>query len=151
MRWRLALSILGLILFGAGSCDSFRFQPTHSRYFWWSSIRLDSDPLNKHPQTPTPCKPETEDCAYFDPQNMWVDPGWLAKLLVLSGFPAFLAGAAVVGGLGRLGINQITSFMVSMPLLIFGWYYLLGWLIDRRRFRSRLQSQLVSHETKADD
>ena len=38
-----------------------------------------------------------------------------------------------------------------MPLLIFGWYYLLGWLIDRRRFRSRLQSQLVSHETKADD
>jgi hypothetical protein len=33
--------------------------------------------------------------------------------------------------LSNLGIDEVLTFMVSMPILIFAWYYLVGWLIDR--------------------
>ena len=56
-------------------------------------------------------------------------------LLILSGLPAFAVGKIIVGGLGRLGINQIWSFLISMPLLLFTWYYFLGWLVDRWKFK----------------
>jgi hypothetical protein len=66
---------------------------------------------------------------------IWVEPGWFAKSLMLSAFPAFVFGAAVVHGLGRLGISEVSSFMVLMPLLIFAWFYFVGWLVDRSRFK----------------
>jgi hypothetical protein len=68
---------------------------------------------------------------------MWVDPGLLAKFLMLSAFPAFLVGLFVVSGLGRLGLSQVSSFMLLMPVLIFAWYYFIGWLLDRWRGRMR--------------
>ncbi|MGB9465504.1 MAG: hypothetical protein WBR10_10350 [Candidatus Acidiferrum sp.] len=49
----------------------------------------------------------------------------------MSAIPAFVVEAVVIGGLGRIGINEIWGFMISMPLLIFAWYYFVGWLIDR--------------------
>jgi hypothetical protein len=30
-----------------------------------------------------------------------------------------------------MGINQVSSFMFLMPVLIGAWYYLIGWLLDR--------------------
>lgn len=74
---------------------------------------------------------------------MWVDPSLLAQFLMLSALPAFVVGGLVVKGLGRLGISQISSFLFLMPLLIFAWYYFVGWLIDRlvcKRSQPRAQT-----------
>jgi len=68
-----------------------------------------------------------------DPEYILVEPGLTAKCLVIFALPAFLVGLAIVVGLARLGVNQVLSFMVSMPPLIFAWFYFLGWLVDRRR------------------
>jgi hypothetical protein len=62
-RWNLVLPLCGLALFLLGAYQGFRFtrrtygiRPT--RYFYWASIRLDSDPLNRHPvpESLAPCK-----------------------------------------------------------------------------------------------
>jgi hypothetical protein len=131
MRWRLILPVVGLALFALESYVSLRVQPEvpKTRYTWWSSIRLDSDPLEKRPQPPTPSCP---DCVSFDESIAWVEPGWLARTLTLSALPAFMIGMAIVSALSNLGVSEVTSFMISMPLLIFAWYYFVGWLLDRR-------------------
>jgi len=76
-----------------------------------------------------------------------VQPGLLDKLLVASALPAFLAGAAIVVGLSNLGIDEVLTFMVSMPILIFAWYCLVGWLIERwshkRKQAKRVQFKLT--------
>jgi hypothetical protein len=59
----------------------------------------------------------------------------MESVLVLTAVPAFLAGAALIAGLGKLGVSQVWTFMLSMPLLIGAWFYLVGWLIDRWRGR----------------
>ena len=130
IRWRLVLPLAGLILFGWGSYESVRWHPATSRYFWWSSIPLDTTPLKN---STSPCKSGNGDCNEWVPESMVVHSGWLAKLIFLSAFPAFLVGHFVVHGFSRLGVNELTSFMISMPLLIFGWFFLVGWLLDRRR------------------
>lgn len=149
IRWSFALPAVGLILFAALTYHSFRwnreFRNGHqSRYFWWSSIRLDSDPLNRHPQSPTPtsCEGEKPDRIGWDPQFIWIDPGWMTKLLVLSAFPAFVAGERVVRGLARLGINEIWTFITFIPAFILAWFYAVGWIIDRRR-RKRAHTRTV--------
>jgi hypothetical protein len=70
---------------------------------------------------------------------MWVEPGWLVKCLVLSALPAFLLEAVILNVLGPLGINQVWSFMISMPILIFAWFYFVSWLVDRWIFQRRHQ------------
>ena len=134
-RWRIVLPVIGLALFGAESYHSVRFnRETHqipSRYFWWSSIRLDSDPLNRHPQGATPCKNGQVNCGTWVLRDTWVEPALLTRFQMLSAFPAFSVGGLAVGGLGRLGISQVPSFMFLMPLLIFAWYYFIGWQLDR--------------------
>jgi hypothetical protein len=59
---------------------------------------------------------------------------------MLSALPAFVVGGLAVRGLGAIGINQISNFMLLMPVLICAWYYLIGWLLDHwisRRSRRR--------------
>jgi hypothetical protein len=133
IRWRFALPIVGLLLFAGVTYNSLRVnreaKSATGRYFWWSSIHLDSDPLNRQPSTP--CKAASLDCANWGPGYISVDPGWLTKLLAFSAFPAFLIEAIILGGLRRLGINEVTTFMVSMPVLIAAWYYFAGRLLDR--------------------
>jgi hypothetical protein len=63
--------------------------------------------------------------------DRWDAPELQVKILVLSALPAFLVGAFAVDVLGRLGISQVSSFMFLMPVLIFAWYYLVCWLLDR--------------------
>src|SRR5882757_570286 len=52
MRWRIVLPAVGLFVFSVVSLHSFHVnaetQRTPTRYFWWSFIRLNSDPANKH-------------------------------------------------------------------------------------------------------
>ena len=55
----------------------------------------------------------------------------------LSILPALAAGEAVAVSLGRLGISEISSFMVVTPLAIFAWHFFLGALIDYYRKRKR--------------
>jgi len=133
--------VVGLILFSGESYESWRMNrvAAPNRYFWWSSIRLDSNPLDKHFFVITTCKNSEENCFEFNRPFMTVEAGWLAKSLMYSAIPAFLAGAVVVGGLSLLGVSQVLSFMVSMPVLIFAWYYFAGRLIDRWKFKRSLR------------
>jgi hypothetical protein len=75
---------------------------------------------------------------------IWVEPGLLEKALVLSALPAFLLGMAGVFGLSRLGVNQLTSFMCIMPVLILLWFYGVGWLLDRWRHKRFLRQSSAS-------
>jgi hypothetical protein len=135
LSWRLILPAVGLIVFAGitySSVHLHRRAPASHRYFWWSSVRLDSDPLNTHPRAAAPCKDAIENCADWDVNGIWVDPGWLGISFTLSALPAFVIGMIIVSSLGRLGISEILSFMIAMPLLIVAWYYFMGWMIDRR-------------------
>ncbi|HET6175474.1 MAG TPA: hypothetical protein VFE61_00985 [Candidatus Sulfotelmatobacter sp.] len=138
VRWTLILPAFGLVLFGLLTYKSIQFMHGFpnggGRYFWWSGERLDSDPSGKRPQAPIKysCEGGEENCLPFEPEYIWIDPGWLVRCLVLTALPAFLVGTGVVHGLARLGVSEVISFMVSMPLLIFAWFYLVGWLVDRR-------------------
>ena len=151
MPWSLILPIAGLILFAVVSYRSMDVnhheEGTPTKYYWWLSLRLDSDPLNKNPKPASPCQGKKENCVQWELSYQWVQPGLLDKLLVVSALPAFLAGAAIVIGLSKLGIDEVLTFMVSMPILIFAWYYLVGWLIDRwshkRKQAKRVQFKLT--------
>jgi hypothetical protein len=138
------LPVVGLLLFTSETYQSVRMnrQGRHSpsRYFWWSSVRLDPNPRDKDPQVVATCKEGQENCVTWDLRSRIVDPGLLTELLILSGLPAFLIGAVILSGFGHLGINQIWAFMISMPLLLFAWYYLLGWLVDRWRLKRQSRS-----------
>jgi len=134
MRWRFILSVFGLIVFGAVSYSSLRFNrelgTTPRKFYFWSSIRLDSDPMNQHPKVATPCKSGDEGCGW-EPNWIWIDSGYLDKALMLTALPAFVVGAIAVRGSASLGVSEVWSFAVAMPLLIFAWFYFVGWLIDR--------------------
>src|ERR1700741_1772125 len=137
-RWRFGLCLWGAMLFSLLSFRAIRLnrelrQNRPNRYFWWGSVRLDSDPLDRHPVTQRPCQFGSEGDCHWNPQHIWVTPGVIEGALVLSAFPAFLAALAVVRGLARLGVNELPSFMLTMPLAILAWFCTVGWLLDRRR------------------
>ena len=94
-------------------------------------MRLDSDPLNEDPQLAAPCANEKQNCANGEFPNVKITPSWLDRLLIVSALPAFLAAAAIVVVLSKLGLNEVLTFMVSIPILLFLWYYFVGWLIER--------------------
>jgi hypothetical protein len=141
LRLRLALPSLGLALFAILSWHSVHWnnqlQLSSSRYFWWASIRLDSDPLNRHPRTAS-CGVGIEDCTKWAPDSIWITPRAMQRTLMISAFPAFIASLAVAHGLGRIGVSEVLSFMVCTPLFIFAWFYFVGWLLDRRRYKRSL-------------
>lgn len=124
------MPVIGIILFGVASYHSLRVdRETPSRYFWWSSIRLDSDPSNRGNRGAMPCQDGKENC--WELRNKWVDPGLLEEFLMLSALPAFVVGGFAVRSLGTMGINEVSSFVFLMPVLICAWYYLIGRLLDR--------------------
>lgn len=101
MRWRPTLCLWGLVLFGLLTYASIQGNREmrhglHGRYFWWGSVRLDSDPLDKRHTAEACTQGQEGDCA-FEPTYIWVEPGLLEKALIISAFPAFLLGAAFVG------------------------------------------------------
>ena len=151
-RWSLVLPLCGLLLFAIHTEHSLRMdREIHrvaSRYFWWGSLRLDRDPLNRQARTSTasPCKDGGESCVSWDPEYMDVDPGWFEKSLMFTSIPAFIVGFILVGGLSRLGISQVLSFMLAMPPLIAGWLCFVGWVIDRWRHKRRVRAGLAQRQ-----
>jgi hypothetical protein len=131
-RWKVILPAFGLIAFAIlthrSITENHALVHNDGRYFWWSGIRLDSDPLK--------CSGVEKNC-FSDPIDVWVDPGWMMRLLAVSALPAFIVGLATVHGLAKLGVSEIVTFMISVPLLIVVWFYLVGWFLDRRRNRGR--------------
>jgi hypothetical protein len=111
------------------------FRDGTGRYFYWSALRLDSDPLNRRPapRTSVGCPDGAEDCLPVEPIWTWVEPGWMAKCFVLAALPAILIAKGTVAGLAQFGVSEITSFFVSMPILTLAWFYLVGSAFDRRR------------------
>jgi len=106
--------------------------------FLVGAARLDSDPMNRHPlntATARSCAHNTDDCIEWDPESIWVTPSAMERALVFSAFPAFLIGMAVVHGLGRLGVNEVASFMLTIPVCTALWFYSVGWLLDRWRYK----------------
>jgi len=59
---------------------------------------------------------------------------------MLSALPAFAISVLIVSGLGHLGINENWSFLISLPPLIFAWFYFVSWLVDRWIFQRRHQT-----------
>lgn len=136
MRWRVILPAVGLLLFALEAYESnrdFRVHLSPNRYLWWSSIRLDSDPLNRDPRSR---EEGGENSAGWNGPDKIVDPGYLANASFFSGLPAFLASMVITAALSRLGVSQVWTFMISTPTLLFAWYYFLGWLLDRWRRKS---------------
>ena len=131
------LPIVGLAFFAAITYDCYRAEQRSKgetgRYFNWSRLQLDSDPLSK--SHPSPCLHSTEPCVEWDPAVMdrFGRPGHAEKIFLLSALPAFFVSSLLTFGFGSFGVNEIATFMISMPLLTFGWFYFVGWLIDRRR------------------
>jgi hypothetical protein len=126
IRWRFAIPILGLALFGFVTYQSVSRAKGHTdRYFYWSSIRLDLRPS----QVSKPCNLYAADCADWD---FFIDvrPSLLARSLMLSGLPAFLVSFLITSGSRRLGVSELTSFFYSVPVLLLAWYYLLGRLFE---------------------
>jgi hypothetical protein len=145
-RALLILPLTGLLLFAVGTFSSFRFNAdltarnqSYKKYFYWSSIRLDRDPLNRNPIAVRQCSPEDSDCRDWEQISVWVDPGWLAKVLMVSALPAFFIGRTLAVLLGRAGVSQLTTFIISVTVLMFIWYYFLGWIVHRlfARLRTR--------------
>jgi hypothetical protein len=146
-HWRFVLGVWGIALFAALTYHAVRFnREMHpgrsSRYFWWGGDRLDSDPLNRRPSTTgrtQPCAQGTANCIEWEPDSIWVDSGLMEKALVLTAIPAFLVGLAIVRGFARFGISEVTTFMAAMPVCITLWFYSVGWLLDRWRYRRRVR------------
>jgi hypothetical protein len=148
MHWRLILPVIGLLLLGAESYHSFRVNrqlgTVPRRYYFWSSIRLDSDPLNRRFTDSAPFK--SGDAGFvWEPNQIWIDPGYFAKSLVLAALPAFALGAVAVRGLAHLGVSEVWSFGAVMPVLVFAWFYSVGWLIDRW-IRKRSQTSTLGSD-----
>ena len=139
VRWQLILPTLGLILFSAESFHSLQvnrqLRRSPQKYYYWVSFALDSDPLNRHfGQSP-------EDWRQL--RSLWIDPGYSTQALILSALPAFVLGALIVHALAHMGVSEILSFAVAMPLFVFGWFYFVGGRIDHWvRKRSRLEAGL---------
>jgi hypothetical protein len=136
---RVILPILGLILFSAESFHSLqmnrRLRVSPQRYYYWSSLPLDSYPLSRHPSQTSPSNG-------WQVRSVWIDPGYVTQALMLSALPAFAFGALIVSALAHLGVSEVLSFTFAMPLLIFGWFYFVGGYIDQWiRKRSRLEPE----------
>ena len=117
----------------------------NNRYLLWGTIILDSDPLNQHSSDLTGCDNQ-KDCVQWDPRTMWFQMRSKIQILTLTGLPTFVAGIFIVQNLARLGVSEVKSFMILMPILLFAWYYFIGWLIDRRRNTSRqLPNYQITH------
>jgi hypothetical protein len=130
MRWRLVLPSAGLFLFAFLSLGALQRNHPPGRYFWWSSIALDRQPRNKLAST---CMDGGRSCSEWDLKSMTpiVDAGMLERILIPAAMPAFLLGRLMVRALSRIGVSEVYSFMISMPLLIAALFYVVGSLIDK--------------------
>src|SRR5262252_10981400 len=110
IRFSAFLPIAGLLLFAAVTYRSMevnqRGPDGPHKYYWWSSLRLDTDPLNKNPKFTKPCKDGPGKCPEWTPAPEDIVPGRLERVLTASGFPAILAATGLVIELSKHGIDE---------------------------------------------
>jgi hypothetical protein len=136
------VSLFGLLTYASLRVGNLNQLRHHDRYFWWGSVRLDSDPLNRHRMS-KPCSEVSNDDCGSNPEFIWVDPGLIERALTLSAFPAFVLAISVAHGLAHLGVSELLSFMLAMPLGTLAWFYGVGWLLDHWRFKRSLRRTSV--------
>lgn len=134
--WSVVLPIVGILLFSLVSWQSFKVnreiqQHLPSKYFYWSAIRLDTDPANRRNWDVGKRRDGDENCGGWELRAIWVEPSLFGTFVLLIAFPAFVLGRLIVGLLGTEGINQLTSFMLLMPVLLLIWFWFVGWVFDR--------------------
>src|SRR5579872_5554423 len=104
--WRIALPSLGLLLFAVVTYQSIASSRllvhNDGRYFWWSGMCLNSDPLNKHWKEPALCECSHVAKNCVEPISADGYPGWITRCLMILALPAFLVSAATVQGTGSL-------------------------------------------------
>ena len=66
----------------------------------------------------------------WGPESIIVNPGILSQGLVLAALPAFMVEHLILYEFKRTGVNEVYTFMISMPPLLAGWFYVLGRLLD---------------------
>jgi hypothetical protein len=148
IRWRWILPAVGLLLFFGETQASVRMNRefahgrTHSRYFWWGSFRLDSEP--RLDPTLGQCRDNTEPCVNWELSITHVDPGYLVIAQLVGAFPAFFVGVRIVHALASAGANEVVTFFVLLPCLILARYYFLGWLLDLRKYKRKLRLSVAS-------
>jgi hypothetical protein len=140
-RWRVILPVCGLFLFLTITYQSILanhgLHHGTTRYFWWSSIRLNSDPLNKRSILSRigPSTTEAREWQEYWPETRWVDAGLMTEFFVVLDLPAFTLTMGIVKGLSRLGVSEVLSLMLSLPLLTLTWFYYVGKLMDHWKGR----------------
>lgn len=137
--------LFGLLTYGSMRVNRGLHRLNHQgRYYWWGSVRLDSNPLNKQPMHPAvnPCAQDEQICG-FNPESIWVTPGLMEWAFTLSSLPTYLLCMAVVRGFAHFGVSELLSFMITMPLLTLAWFYAAGWLFDRWRYKRSLRRSSV--------
>src|SRR5581483_7595014 len=78
-----------------------------------------------------PCNERQENCAAWEPASVWIDSGLGTRVFLICDLPAAAATGMMVRVLGRFNVSQLTTFLISMPVLTFAWFHFIGWLIDR--------------------
>lgn len=149
IRLRWILPAFGLLLFFGETYAStqlnrqLKVRNHYRKYFYWGTFRLQTDPLNKVPSPP--CPPSLANCSeWWDIGGVIIDPGFLLETQLISGLPAFLVGMKTVHGLGRLGVNEVYCFFFLTPILLFAWYFFVGWVLDRLLIRLKLRKSAAS-------
>ena len=147
-RWSVILPLCGLGLFLLVTHHAFHqrneFHRNHNdRYFYWSSVLLDTDPLNHYGRghVPSPCTGGEKDCIEWDPEIRWVDPGFVPRFLFISALPSFLVESLIIRLIARAGVNEVPVFLITTPILICAWYYAVGLALDRWRHRRRSRAE----------
>ena len=69
----------------------------------------------------------------WGPESIIIDPGILSQGLLLTALPAFIVEHLILYEFKRTGVNEVYTFMISMPPLVAGWFYVLGRLFDSFR------------------
>jgi hypothetical protein len=134
----LILPFIGLLVFAGQSFQSFRQQQNALKRgntcFCWSNTPLDEKPFDTRYEVFG--RSNLTSCGYLRELEAQTDlgcgqPSLPARLLMLTELPAFLMSLGIVKSLAKLGVSEVMSFIVTMPPLIFAWYYFLSWMVAR--------------------
>ena len=132
MRLHWFFPAVALVIFAIITFQSYRW---HRRYypkdptFLWGTLHLDSDPLNRHARNR--CGDSDQDCEGFELRTLWVEPGPLLEYYLLLSMPAFLLARLVTAAFAKVGVSEVVTFMICMPIALCAWYYVVGRASDR--------------------
>jgi len=148
----LIVPITGLLVFAGESYRSFSQQRSTLKEddacFCWSSTALDTKPLNTSHDVFG--RRNLTSCGYIRELNARTDigcgqPSLPARLLMITALPGFLASLVIVKGFAKLGVSEVTTFIVVTPPLIFAWYYFASWLVARLTSRRKRPELITNH------